>query len=198
MMVNEAYKPGITAKQHWNFITVEDAADQCAALVPQGDLPVNALWQAMLRQAEGVASNWTGGSVGSGELKTDLSLPNGATFYDVGDSLWEFVTGVSPGSFSAGDISDLAAGDTYTFTINGLTGNGKYHFGPSGTGYTSADELGVSTNRYSADIMRGGDSPVNEFDTGNPGAFGVAMNHSGEAASDVGFRCACPYSACSD
>lgn len=199
VMEDEAVNPA--TGEPWNYISMEDAVEVCAILVPQGDLPVNAIWQAILRQAEGVASNWTGGSVGSGTLKTDLALSNGSTFLNIGEGFWEFVIGQSPSDWSAGEISDLTAGDSYSFTINGLTGNGKYHFGPSGT-YSASAELGVTTNRYSSKIMRGGDNlctpgfPCEPGYYGDPGAFGAAMNHNGEAASDVGFRCTCPKSAC--
>jgi len=177
-----------------NYTTQAAAVTKCANAYPQGDLPVNAIWQAALYWAEGVASNWTGGSVGSGALKTDLLVPNGSggysVFYDMGDGHWEFVIGSGPpgNQVTAGYIYTLSGGDPNTFSTNGLTGNAKFHFGPQGV-YGSSANLGVTTNRASSYIMRGGDDS-------EPGAFGTALNHSGNAASDVSFRCTCPKAEC--
>jgi hypothetical protein len=189
VMKNEARAPRIEVDKSWNFVSFADADASCRSTFVQGDIPLNAIWQALVRQAELVDANWTGGSVGVGTLKTDLTINGGlSTFYDIGDGLWEHVTGQSPADFSAGFIYLLSASDPLTYTINGLLGNAKYHFGPSGT-YTAGAQLGVTTNRYSVYLMRGGDDEEN-------GAFGVAMNHAGEAASDVGFRCSCPLKDC--
>jgi hypothetical protein len=174
----------------WNWVSFAEATEVCEAWKPEASLPVNALWQSMARQAEVVDENWTGGTVGFGELKTDLKI-NGATFYDVGDLHWEHVQGQSPEDFSAGYTYQLID-DDFTYMVNGLNGNHKFHFGhsaPHGT-YGNNQSLGTNTNRYSSKIMRGGDDD-------EPGVFGAAMNHNGEAASDVSFRCACPKAYCS-
>lgn len=194
MMTKEAVLHDLTGTRTWEYVTQAQATAQCAAAFPQGDLPVNALWQAALRWAENVDDNWTGGAVGQGEFKTDLWIPNGNggwnKFYEMGDGHWEFVVGVGPehDEVTAGFIYQLAGGDPRTWSTNGLGGNARFHFGPIDT-YGPGAQLGVTTNRASSYIMRGGDDS-------EPGAFGVAINHAGNAAQDVGFRCVCPKAAC--
>lgn len=194
MMKKEAVRNTLAGTFSWHYVTQAVATAQCQALYPQGDLPINALWQAALRRAETEPDNWTGGVVGSGTLKTDLKISDGAggysVFEDMGDGHWEFVVGAGPtgNQVTAGYIYTLTNSAPNTFTTNGLTGNAKFHFGPGGT-YGSGAELGVTTNRASSYIMRGGDD--NE-----PGAFGTALNHSGNAALDVSFRCVCPKNQC--
>jgi hypothetical protein len=188
----EAVRFSIAGSWQWNYITQSNAVSQCQNLYPQGDLPVNALWQALLYRAEDIADNWTGGTVGSGALKTDLKLPDGlgdySVFEDIGDGHWEFVIGAGPtgSQVTSGHVYQLSTSNS--FTVNGLTGSAKFHFGPEGT-YGAGAELGVTTNTNSGYIMRGGDDE-------EPGAFGVALNHQGQATSDVSFRCTCPKSAC--
>jgi hypothetical protein len=194
MQTTEAVRVTLAGTWQWNNISQTQAETQCAGLFTDCVVPVNQLWQAALHHAEGVAANWTGGSVGSGALKTDLLIPNGtggfALFEDMGDGHWEFVRGTGPGGDQvvSGYVYTLLSSDPNTFETNGLIGNAKFHFGPAGT-YGSAAQLGVTTNRASSYIMRGGDDS-------EPGAFGVALNHAGNAASDVSFRCACPLATC--
>lgn len=191
VQINEAVNPATGLP--WNFISKTQAAAVCAMLNPNGNLLTNSLWQAIVRPAELVADNWTGGAVGGGALKADLKIPDGSggwsTFNGMGDGFWEFVLGQAPASFTWVEVykfgyMGLDPNYGVEFTINDLTGTDKFHFGPAGN-YGASALLGITTNRHSVSIMRGGDDS-------EPGAFGAAMNHDGEAASDVGFRCAYP------
>jgi len=194
MMTDEAILHNVTGSRTWEYVSQDQAEAQCQAAFAQGDLPVNALWQAALRWAEGEADNWTGGAVGEGAFKTDLWIPDGnggrTLFKHMGDGHWEFVRGQGPNSNEVigGFIYQLAGGDPRTWSTNGLQGNARFHFGPSDTYWPDA-QLGVTTNRASPHIMRGGDD--NE-----PGAFGVALNHARNQALDVSFRCECPFGSC--
>jgi prepilin-type N-terminal cleavage/methylation domain-containing protein len=64
----------------WTFIRHNDAIAKCQSSGAGHDLITNAEWMTIARNIEGVASNWTGGAVGSGGLWTghsrDDSPPN--------------------------------------------------------------------------------------------------------------------------
>lgn len=154
------------------------------------DLPTNDLWQALVRNAEKQPVNWE-----SGHMNPDVTLSNGATFYHVGDWVWEqveFRLNKDP-HINGLKIEKLPDKQGIFCRIFGFgCQTPKDLFGPAGT-YKNAG-LGVATTYYKGNpyIMRGGDDQ-------DPGLFGVAMNHGPDADSngdDVGFRCACPSASC--
>lgn len=174
-----------------------DAQDQCEALGVGYGLPINDLWQEAARQAELVASNWSGGEVGHGTLAADVTLPNGSRLYDFGDSVWEHVAGHMTGadiSYSGRitAISDRQFPDTFTMT-GSPPRTLRGHFGTGLPLYNdSADisQAGYMTLYSSNYIMRGGDDS-------DPGMFGTALNHGPSVSgSDSGFRCACSFYWC--
>lgn len=181
--------------QPWNYISFADAAQKCKAAFVEGDLPTNSLWQGAASQMILQPENWTQGTVGLGTLKTDLKL-GGVMFYAMGGGLWEFVQGNAPYPTYPGYIYQLQTGGPQYY-INGVYGDTKFHFGPQGS-YGANTSLGVTTYNASGHIMRGGDDPADSSSGETPehGVFGAALNHDGQAASDVGFRCVCPLAYC--
>jgi hypothetical protein len=155
-------------------------------------IPSNALWQAMARQAEASAANWSGGDVGRGQMGRNVTLANGATLYNVGDSLWEHVSTTYSGTLPTHSryirtISDVDYPET--FSVGGVAGTTRFHFGPAASQFNDTgnlSSLGWMTGVYAEidDIMRGGDDS-------DPGIFGVALNHNDDVeGDDTGFRCA--------
>lgn len=171
----------------------------CESVAAGYNLPSNDVWQTISRQAEGVASNWSGGITGRGQLSTDVTLPNGAVLYDTGDGVWEHV---GSGTISANpnilgmhiEQVNPVTNTTYTTVGGSASRKPKEQFGPAYPSYndtTYAARLGIVTTSYvGSTIMRGGDDS-------DPGLFGLALNHSAnDGGGDVGFRCACSWYWC--
>lgn len=175
--------------QAWNFVSFAKLQTVCAMLSSNAELPTNTLWQGVARAASNNADNWTGGAVGSGQLKTDITVPNpdggNSIIYDFGAGHWEWVRGQAV-QITAGFIHQLAAGGG-NYTINGLVATLEAHYGDA-THCTSTTQCGVTTNQAAGGIARGGDDS-------EPGFYGVASNHDpnyGQGYSDFSGRCAYP------
>lgn len=176
--------------QTWNYVSWARLQAVCQALSANSELPTNSLWQGIARKAASLHDNWTSGIVGVGQLKTDITIPNGeggnSTLYDFGDGHWEWVRGAAVQIY-AGFIYQLSGGTAVT--INGLTMSRADHFGdPSRC--TADSQCGVTTNQATGGIARGGDDS-------EPGFYGVAENHDpaySPGYSDFSGRCAYPSS----
>lgn len=177
--------------QPWNYVSFAKLQTVCAMLSANSELPTNSLWQGIARKAASLHSNWTSGIVGQGQLKTDITIPDGeggeSTIYAFGAGHWEWVRGQSI-QISAGFIYQIPFGAPL-YTINGLTMTKEELYGDA-TRCTSGSQCGVTTNQAAGGIARGGDG--NE-----PGFYGVASNHDpayGPGYSDFSGRCAYPAS----
>lgn len=189
IMEREMFNPA--TGQAWEYVSFTKLQTVCAMLSANSELPTNTLWQGIARKAATIDGNWTGGAVGSGQLKTDITVPDGeggnSTIYDFGDNHWEWVRG-SAIQISPGFIYQIAAGGQ-TYTINGVALTKEEHYGDS-TRCTSATQCGVTTQQATSGIARGGDDS-------EPGFYGVASNHDTAYApgySDFSGRCAYPAS----
>jgi hypothetical protein len=175
----------------WNFVSFTKLQSVCAVLSPNSELPTNTMWQGIARKAASLHANWTSGIVGVGQLKTDITIPDGeggeSTLYDFGDGHWEWVRGQAI-QIASGFIHSLTTGGTL-YTINGVTLTREGHYGDAAHCY-SGTQCGVTTNQAASGIARGGDDD-------EPGFFGVASNHDPNYSpgySDFSGRCAYPSS----
>lgn len=187
VMKDEMRHPATGA--YWNYSSVAQLTKVCSALSQNSEMPTNSVWEGIARMAAAIDSNWTGGCVKCGQLKTAITVPDGeggsSTFEHFGDGHWEWVRANSAQIY-AGQIYQLQPGGTQ-YTINGLTLDLEGHFGFAS--HCAADsQCGVLTNQAAGGVARGGDDS-------EPGMFGVAMNHDPNYApgySDFSARCAYP------
>ncbi len=132
---------------------------------------------------------------GSGkEQRRSLDLSNGSEIWDLSGNVWEWVKDDNTTNFGTDNywsqITDVT--NPVPGTVGGLTGTGKYLFGPSGSygalGSTQYGGLGYGWVNYNAgSILRGG----RWFDGPGAGVFGVYLGLDPSVNFNyLGFRCA--------
>ena len=188
----------------WVRIDRDEAIEACGNV--GAELISNAQWQAIARNIEGVAANWSRGKVGDGSLnrghsngssalaasgdeggswsvnKRTHTLNNGEIIWDLAGNVWEWV---KDNNTSKQGLNSYVAAEPWS------NESSKVKWGPKGSyKHLNSGErggLGYSWLKYDAGaVLRGGDWG----DGGDAGVFyALLFGGPSDSFSSIGFRC---------
>lgn len=199
----------------WRSIQALDSATKCESIGTNYRLISNAEWMAIARDVENVASNWSGGSVGSGCLNQgntnavvsppscgydgpDYSdsgtsrnafaihtLSSGDTIYDLAGNAEEFVDWDE--NTSGFQIGPTACSENFTELPSMSCGSLlDSDYNSSNGSYTSTQGMGTLSANANGGITRGGFG----LNASTYGIYSAYFGYSvGMSNSTIGFRC---------
>jgi formylglycine-generating enzyme required for sulfatase activity len=199
----------IADNQPWRYISPNDSATECESLGAKYHLISNPEWMAIARDIENVATNWTGGSVGSGCLfrgnseltcgyvastspdsgtsrnsRAKHTLSNGSEIFDLAGNLYEWTDWDSTtAGFQTGPTT---CASSWTDIPNVNCGDlSSDDYDTINGSYTNTEGTGMFFGGGGGAAARGGYSNFN-----NSGIFSVIFAFFGTSNNILtGFRC---------